>query len=518
MSLVRNGLGDRGRKQRWLCRGTTGDRSICYSTTNPDLPAPRRQNHTLEDAKPKVFRRKLERSVFVITAAQNATPVHEGFVRSLRQYCDHRSAELLVIPLRYKNPTSRWSKSQENDEVWAPEITPYLYNVRKALNKNLVVLGDIKTQPTAVNPLTGYEAFTHGESGILGHTKLALKTIPTPQGKLPKILTTTGACTVPNFTDSKAGKMGEFHHTLGALVIEIVGNIFHMRQLGATSDGSFYDLEDHYGDEKPERGLRPFGLVMGDTHVNAISPAVRDATFGSMIPALEPLNLVWHDLVEGISINHHTTRNPFVDTARQIQRLGDVRDECERAIHFVKRMTPRGVTSHIVPSNHNDWLHRWILDTDWKHLEAKNRSFYLHIAALLQEAAAGMEVDDAERLDAFTLFAKRHLGGPHGGKDIRVLSYDESLMLGKIECGMHGHLGPNGARGTLKNLRRIGVKSVTGHEHSPGIDEGAWRVGTSTELSRGYNRGPSSWLNTHCLIYPNSKRTLINIINGEWRA
>jgi hypothetical protein len=82
---------------------------------------------------------------------------------------------------------------------------------------------------------------------------------------------------------------------------------------------------------------------------------------------------------------------------------------------------------------------------------------------------------------------------------------------------MHGHYGPNGSRGNLKSFRRIGVKSVTAHEHSPGIDEGAYRVGTSTPLSRGYTHGPSNWLNTHALIYPNGKRTLINIIDGRWR-
>jgi hypothetical protein len=83
---------------------------------------------------------------------------------------------------------------------------------------------------------------------------------------------------------------------------------------------------------------------------------------------------------------------------------------------------------------------------------------------------------------------------------------------------MHGDRGPNGARGSIKNLRRIGVKSIIGHSHSPGIDEGCYQVGTSTSLvPRLQQSGPSSWLNTHCLVYANGKRTLINIINGEWR-
>jgi hypothetical protein len=66
-------------------------------------------------------------------------------------------------------------------------------------------------------------------------------------------------------------------------------------------------------------------------------------------------------------------------------------------------------------------------------------------------------------------------------------------------------------------MRRIGVKSVIGHSHTPAIEEGCYQVGTSTKLSRGYTHGPSSWLNTHAIIYPNGKRTLINIIDGKWR-
>lgn len=38
------------------------------------------------------------------------------------------------------------------------------------------------------------------------------------------------------------------------------------------------------------------------------------------------------------------------------------------------------------------------------------------------------------------------------------------------------------------------------------------------ELVLEYNRGsPSGWMNTHCVIYLNGKRALINIIDGRWR-
>ena len=97
------------------------------------------------------------------------------------------------------------------------------------------------------------------------------------------------------------------------------------------------------------------------------------------------------------------------------------------------------------------------------------------------------------------------------------LERDESLVLGSVELSLHGDKGPNGARGSRSNLKRIGVKTIIGHSHSPGIDGGCYQTGTSTPLRLDYNKGPSSWLNCHCVLYANGKRSLLPIIDGEWR-
>jgi hypothetical protein len=101
---------------------------------------------------------------------------------------------------------------------------------------------------------------------------------------------------------------------------------------------------------------------------------------------------------------------------------------------------------------------------------------------------------------------------------VRVLDEDESFRLGGVELGMHGDRGPNGSRGSIRNLRRIGVKSIIGHSHSPGIDEGCYQVGTSTRLRLEYNHGASSWLNCHCILHADGKRQLVVIVDGYWRA
>ena len=249
-------------------------------------------------------------------------------------------------------------------------------------------------------------------------------------------------------------------------------------------------------------------------HLRSADPAVLKATYDEIVPQLSPKEIIYHDLVDYESANHHTQFDPFVQSSRSYAGRDVVQEETEEALNFVIETLPDDTKAIIAPSNHNDWLHGWIKFNDWRQLSPKNRAFYLRTALAMQEAAQGMKPDQAERLNAFIELAKRFF---KGNDDIKVLNYDESHMLADIEAGMHGHLGPNGAKGTARNYARTGVKTIGGDCHSPEIFEGSWRAGTSSYLRRGYNKGLSGWLNTHVLVYPNGKRTMIHIINGNWR-
>lgn len=521
--LVKSGFTPGGR-QRWKCKtyaGTdTGDNGkYCHGTTDPTLGAARKQDGSLgskrEPDKHPVFSPSLKGyKRFLVTAAQNATPAHKGFLAALEGAARALGAQLVVIPLRYKNPTSKWTASQANEESWAPELAPYLCNVRKALGPNLTLLADIKTQPTAVRPLTGFESLTGHQSAILGHTKLQFTTVPAPAHKLAKILTTTGAVTVPNFTDSVSGKKGAFHHVLGACMVELDGKEFHLRQILGATDGSFTDWDREYLPDGTNRLAPPAAaLVLGDTHVDVRDPKVDKATFGDggIVDQLKPDVLVYHDLSDEGAVNPHTRDNPFVAVARHDADLTSVEAEVHRAIGFVFERSLRAKDSVIVPSNHNDFLQRWLAKHDWR-LDPENARFYLRSALAMIEAKEG------ERGDIFAYWMREHVANSALRGPVTVLNRDESYTVKGIELGMHGDIGPNGSRGSRMNLRRIGVKSIIGHSHSPGIEEGCYQVGTSSILRPGYNRGPSSWLQTHCVVYASGKRTLVTIVGGRCRA
>ncbi len=465
-------------------------------------------------APPKRFTRPLDSKRYIITSAQNATDVEAPFFAALKVAAKHLKAELVVIPLRYKNPTSIWSAKQADEDWWDPAVVPYLFNVRKKLNENLVLVGDVKTIPTASSPLTGFESLTGAESCILGHPKMQYRSIPVPTGRFPKILSTTGSCTKRNFTDSKAGKLGAFHHCLGAVIVELQGKRFHLRQINADrTDGSFTDLDQHYTPDGVTKAPPALGLVMGDTHARFTCPKVDAATFGKrgIVELLDPEYLIWHDLFDGYATNPHHAGNPFIAQAKYQARLGSVKEEIDHAVKFLQDRS-KGRKSIVVSSNHDNFLSRWIISTDWKTTPG-NAAFYLETAAAML-ASSKITARGAEYADPFAYWVEKL----KGAAEIRCLGADESFKLADIECGLHGHRGPNGSKGTLKNLSRLGARTITGHSHTPGIEEGGYAVGTSTPLRLEYTSGPSSWLNAHVVTYASGKRAILVIVDGSWRV
>lgn len=494
-------------KKRWEC-GTRG--AYCYSTTNPDAPYKGKG----EPEKKLVFKPQAASERLVITWAQNATPVHKGFLKALELYCATNNAQLLVIAGRYKNPTSHWSKSQRNEQYWEPEIVPYLVNARRALNKNLMLLAEIPIQPTAAMPLTGFEGITHGESGIFGHPKFQMNVIPTPHQALPKILTTTGAVTVPNYTDSKAGAKGKFHHVQGAVVVELEGReFFHLRHINARGDGAFCDLDKAY---YPDGTVLPAGaykaLVIGDTHVRFTDPTNDKALFGKngLVSRIDPRILVFHDLLDGYAVNPHHQGRPFIAVAKYKRGFSRIRSEIHEACVWLAERA-KGREAKIIASNHNDFFARWMDRHDWRS-DPENAEFYLE-TALHMVRTARIGPDGARIIDPFQYWASQLLANQ---KNIKIVGRNESLLIGGIECSLHGDQGPNGARGSRANLSKIGAKSIIAHAHAPGITDGCYQAGTSTPLGLEYTGAVGSWLNSHVSIDPMDKRHVHTMINEKF--
>lgn len=459
--------------------------------------------------------RELERKqTFVITCAQNNTDVEPKFWKALQGYAKEHDAQLFVIPVRYKNPTTKRDPQEGDPNAnywWPPELHPYLVDNEVRIHKNCRVMADHKIGATIANPLGGLEGQSRGASAIYGHAQVQMRTVPTPQGEMPMILHTTGSVSRKNYADNARAKKALLHHTNGALVVQKRGRLFHIRHLNwSAGHQCFHDLGRRY----TATGSYPVkikALVLGDWHAIWTDPKVRAAT-KRMIAELKPETLVWHDVLDSYSITHHHNRDPITRMVKHHAGKGNIEIELELTAKSVLEMTPIGVQSVIVASNHHDHLLRWLKEADPKR-DPENALLYHRLMVSVLERAK-MTTRGTVIPDPFALWF--HLTYPSSA-NVRFLKRNESFRVEEVELGFHGDIGSGGARGSRVSFSKLGCKPVIGHLHSPGIEKGCTQVGTSTELGMEYTFGPGGWLNTHCAVHANGKRQLYNIIRGEYR-
>lgn len=421
----------------------------CRSRAERKTPAVAEEDNFLQEV-PKA-------RTYVVTYAQNATPVHKKFFRALKVYCEHNNAQLIAIPGRYKNATSIWSETMEHDEWWAEELHDYLFKGKFVIGDNIVVHADISIQPTAVRPLTGFEVYAGASSAIFGHPKIQLQTIPTAKRRYPRIFTTTGAVTKPNYTDSKAGKKGEAHHVFGATIVEQSENgLYHIRQINAKKDGTFIDLDKKFTHCSVQNAGRALALVCGDIHAAKSEPAVLEATFGknhSICSVLRPKKVVYHDLLDFEARSHH-----YRDLQSRLRRLqGDmydsVEEEVNRAIEFIDNVAPEEVEPVVVIGNHDEHIDRWLRETDPRTDPLNAKFFHEAWYKLLSNFEK-----NGSFLPAFKMFYdERGIGRA------KFIDRSETLKIGNIYCNFHGDIGINGTKGSTRTYAKLGVKTVVAH-------------------------------------------------------
>lgn len=451
---------------------------------------------------------------FVITYAQNNTAVHQGFFDSLRVYMHENIGTELICYKGFYDPKRDTEKLKPEDVWYDAKIHPYLMNTARHLNSN-VQLYPAHTRPTAVHPLSGYETHTGDKSGIFPHPKLQFKTIATPGSKMPKILSTTGAITLPNYSVSKAGEKGSQHHIIGAVIVEIKDDkIFHLRQINADKEGNFYDYAGGRVKRYTPKGVYTkqhiASLFCGDTHMPFVNPMVMTSQ-ATLIKKFKPKHIFLNDVTDFWRENHHERGNRFMKYAKNKNGQICVKEEVKEVARFIEELRDRSKAKiYIIRSNHDEALERWLNEANVDHL-GQNAAYFHYLSYHKHESL--QPVDNGYKWHNSLEFACNEFLGSK--KDIQFLDMDESCIIAGIENGYHGHYGPNGSRGSVKGFSKIGVKTNTGHGHSPEILDGAYRAGINC-YRLGYVRGPSSQLETDIITYLNGKRTLVNYINGEY--
>ncbi len=464
---------------------------------------------------------------FLFTCAQSNTYLHEATWGNLLALKQHYDAHLYVSTFTYDLASygkqavkrGRAKGSHETGEPWYdPRLAPYILDESVVVAPGLVWCGEMNILPTAVNPLAGFESYTGRKSGIFPHVKFAMASIASGKHEGTKFNYTTGTVTQRNYIAKTAGLKAEFHHGYGALLVEVDsdGNWF-CRQLNADSEGTIHDLDLRIEGGAVTHGRRVEGITWGDIHVGTVPADVLRAYWGAggVMDTLRSKYQFLHDVLDFRSRNHHDARDPHKTFRKHIEGTDNVCDELVQVADFISKTAYREwCQTVVVESNHDNAMQRWLKEGDYK-TDPKNAVFFLK--AQLRVYQAIQRRDKNFHLLKWTM---HELLGYHNAI---YLQADDSFILcpdanGGIECGMHGHLGPDGSRGNLRSFARMGRKSNTGHSHSAAIIDGAYRAGVTGALEQGYNAGPSSWSHSSILTYENGKRAVLTFWNGKWRA
>jgi hypothetical protein len=444
---------------------------------------------------------------FIITTAVVEKKVHPEFYSSIKTYCKRNNTELLILPcqdIASRNRAFNWNLDGilKDDNI--------IYNDLK-LNGNLFI-SSIKLSAKQINPLTGLSRIgqRHG-SFVYASPKQSLEFVAeSNKKKIPRALMTPGAITIPDYTtdsymSSRTSYIAENDHVLGAVIVELdSGGIFHFRQIQANPvDGSFIDLHTCYMPNNKVTKVRPEALILGDWHSGSTDPVAK-AAFKNLAKVVRPKNLILHDLFDGKSISHHNEGKPLVKAKNVMRNTHSLKSEILGvATDLNELLTWIDDSIIIVKSNHDEHLDRYLVEGRYVN-DPQNHYDALKLA-----------VDLLEGNDALKNSVSKNLNDPDR---VYWLTRDDEYKIGGVECGAHGDLGSNGAKGSPQSLEKAYGNCVTGHAHTPCIFRGVFRMGTLSLMKLDYTKGPSSWVHTSCLIFENGERQLINVINGKWNS
>jgi len=438
---------------------------------------------------------------YIITTAQREASLNNEFLDTLERYKSFINAEKIIVL-----PTDGASVDDE-------DINEYFYtsshyevttnNVR--LNKNIQI-SNYAIKPQQIDPVTGLARFAQDDSStIFASTKQRMKVIPNSNIDLPKVIMTTGACTHPRYRDNRIGRIAAKDHIYGAIVVEVEGNKwYHYRQIQAQKNGIFYDLGTKFDGKKKPYLKRPEALVLGDLHVGDTNPKVLEETY-AMIKDYKPKRVILHDVFNNHSISHHED-GKIIDKYKRTQSHTlllekELKGLAEQLYDFAHKYPKTEFV--VVKSNHDEGLERYLNEARFTK-EPQNALIGSKLLTACLEGYDPLEYGVNEMIPM--------------PKNITFLQADSDYKVRGWQLANHGHLGANGARGSIRSIEWANGKSITAHSHTPEIFRNVYKVGTSTNLKLSYNRGYSSWLNTHGFLYDNGRVQLVNIVNGKHRG
>ena len=451
---------------------------------------------------------KLSGKKFVFTSAQNNTDVHKLFLKTLESYCKLNDAELIIGQFVYNKNGFQNGVSDSEDIYYDMALTKYFNTEQHKIADGLVWCGELNILPTAKNPCTGFETYTGTDSSIIPHAKIALESVATPMSEDCKFMYATGAVTMHNYIQKKAGQLAQAAHCYGALVVELddSGEWF-ARQIQTDTSGIFQDLNTLYFPDGKTAYATPHAVNWGDIHAEKSDFDVILAC-ENMLDDVKPKFQLFHDTFDMQARNHHNRQGGHFLAKMYHSGNDSVRNDIIKASGVLQGFERDFCIGHVVESNHDLALESWLNANDYDfRKDPVNAGTYLALQSYIYDCLENGDTNINILEYALTSFIDVELDS------INFLATDESMVLAGVECGMHGHIGCNGSRGSPQQFQKLNRPMNTGHTHTASIKGNVYTAGVTGSLDMGYNKGASSWSHSHIITYDNGFRTIVTMKN-----
>ncbi|MCA9478094.1 MAG: hypothetical protein KC535_03030 [Nanoarchaeota archaeon] len=375
------------------------------------------------------------------------------------------------------------------------------------------------------DPLVGKERYTtkYGNSSIvMPSPKHRLKPVSSGQaGEYPRLMMTTGACTHPSYnTSNRMGKIAYEDHKYGFAVIDVIDDkIFLPRIVPAQKNGTFVDMGIKYAAGQEPTKVKTTALVLGDLHVTEINEKV-DKANEEMMEYFKPENTYVGDAMDSDTVSPHQ-KDDFI---RQMNKFENKRTSLEEELVLtgenLKRkgsiLLPWGGQLWNTPDNHGHMVYRYLTKGQYMN-DRENARFAFKLLGLDARDLQRMGMSDTQLNEFNCIEAAIRYVTPDLPKNVNFLKPGVDRIHWGWQCAAHGHLGKNGARGSLKSLMEGYGKVIHGHVHQLEIIGDSMSVGTSSKIPMDYQLGqPSTSMAGNGVIYEGGFMQGLPIVKGKW--
>lgn len=452
----------------------------------------------------------LDDGIYIITAGQNNTTPHP-VLNTLVSIAKAYDAEFGIMPIKY---TTTLQGLERKKPTFHTDVKKHLleYTDTWLGGEGCVLLANsAQIIPTAKQPINAAERLNTGESiTVVASPRRQSKTLPRQKNGAFRWVYTTSICTQMHYTDSRAGAEAEAEHCYGGLLLEVRNGYIKHRRLVADQSGVIIDNGSVF---YPNGDIKAYNdvfnqlptIVLGDLHCEKMCEDSWERAI-NMCSINNVRQIIVHDALDFMSRNHHNREDwTFLYQMQDRTVIDDLSDVINR-LNELAAIAP----VYVVESNHDLAIDNWVRDNKFDvRKDPQNARTYHALMLAYIEAMDNNELDNFAKMDlAFRALADKL---PELSSNIVFGKIDNEMLAFGYDVGMHGHIGTGGARGSAISFKKMRIKTVTGHTHSPFEDHNTIVVGVTGSMEMGYNKGGTTWDRANALIYPNSTHQLLPV-------